>query len=145
MKILKINLGLFSLLAVFTISVFLTSCEQESMIDDNVAEETVMEYEPSKTFKLTVPDNMSEEDMVKWLDNLDNEEMKTIGETIDVNNLESRACGSWYGWRTYKYVAYCSGCGSPPAQHISYKYRYRWCSTGVEVEYTSTYTCKSYC
>ncbi len=35
MKTLKIKFGLFSLLAVLAVSVFLTSCEQESLVSDN--------------------------------------------------------------------------------------------------------------
>lgn len=126
------------------VSVFLISCEQESIIDDNLAEEVVMENEPSQFFQIPESENMTEEDVIKLLGNLNHEEMKTIGETIDKNEIEFRGCGSWSGWVTYNYVADCNGCGNQ-AKHTSYKYRYRRCSWGWHTQYTSSYVCKTYC
>jgi len=63
MKNLKIKFGLFSLLAVLAVSVFLTSCEQESILPDTLTdsmEQIELETTPQaeNTLNVLLPENI---------------------------------------------------------------------------------------
>jgi len=153
MKNLKIKFGLFSLLAILAVSVFLTSCEQEILMDEINTEQEIVES--NEIFELTLPDGMSEEQAEEWLNNLTYDDVKNIGEMTDENQIESRYCNPWSSPVRYHTSVSCYGCANPSAKHTYYYYRYRYCSTynydtntyitRVHYSYYSTYTCKTYC
>jgi len=93
MKILKIKFGLFSLLAVLAVSVFLTSCEQENITE--VLPETVQH----STNDIVSGDYIATpDDVMSSISNyLSTEGIQNLGEYTEneVNNIDSRSCGSW--------------------------------------------------
>jgi len=84
MKILKIKLGLFSLLAILAVSVFLTSCEQEEI---NIAEDTLV---TDNLLELPNDFDPESDDLFNYLESLGIDITDT-----QQNEIESRGCGSF--------------------------------------------------
>jgi len=138
MKNLKIKFGLFSLLAILAVSVFLTSCERENIdIIENV-DFSISESENVINFIL--PETMndkSQDEIIQFIENLSKEEIKELSETSHINEVESRSCGNWshYGW----------GCSNNYGVQV--KIERRWCgppSYGA-YEYSGIYYWNSSC
>ena len=94
MKTLKIKFGLFSLLAVLTVSVFLTACEQENIVPDSLEE---VSTESSAIF--TMPDeinDLSDEEIIEYLEDLSEEEIASLSIEVQNDELELRGCVTIY-------------------------------------------------
>ena len=130
MKNLKIKFGLFSLLAIFALSVFLTSCDQTEIIDVEENIETNFE-EADEIMTFMLPETMndkSEDEIISFVENLSEEEIKELSETHPVNEIDSRSCGNWS--LAYSYSTFLYSYGFSPNKYCVYRltrvYR-RWC------------------
>lgn len=132
MKILKMNLGLFSLFAVFAVSIFLTSCEQENIdIQENLE---VSMADSGEMTKFSLPAEMndkSEDEIIEFIESLSKEKILELNEN-SLNKVESR-CGSWshYAWGcSIKYGVYVKierkYCGPPGNGGYVYRGIYYW-------------------
>jgi len=89
MKILKINLGLFSLLAIFATTVFLTSCEQDDILSETLTDEVLLskskgEVDESEFFLPFGYDDLSEEAKEKYLNELDHQKVVELVESTKI-------------------------------------------------------------
>jgi len=85
MKTLKIKFGLFSLLAVLSVSVFLTSCQQEEMLNTIDTTETVSKVVENSEFILPYGyDELSAEAQDEYLNSLDAEGFAKLVESSKV-------------------------------------------------------------
>lgn len=121
MKNLKIKFGLFSLLAMLTVSVFMTSCEQE-----NITEVLPQTVEHSTDNIVAGDYGATPDDIMSNISNyLSSEEIQNLGEYTEneVNNIDSRGCGNWVftcyhatgasgGGQCQYYAIYVRDCGS---------------------------------
>jgi len=150
MKILKLKSYFFSLMAIITVTIFLSSCEKKASITEelNPIQSTLADneiLESTETYRLEIPDGFSEEEAEKWVESLSYDQIIQNGAEVDFeDNIELRYC-IYYPIRISGYTSSCSGCGNPPAKHTTFKYRYRLCNGMWFVSNWSTYTCKSYC
>jgi len=98
MKFLKVKFGLFSLLAILVVSVFLTSCEQDKIALPDVQESELLaaaKYfgieDGETTFNLPTRFNDADKETVElYLDNMTDEERKELEESYKIEKyLES--------------------------------------------------------
>jgi len=91
MKNLKIKFGLFSLLAVLTVSVFLTSCEQDEL--DSISQQEMVQQTNSGEIDnesieiYTLPygyDNLSESEQNDYVQSLSEEEFQKLVESRNI-------------------------------------------------------------
>jgi len=94
MKILKIKLGLFSLLAIFTVSVFLTSCEQE-LLAPQQEEDINIPLDADEYLTLT-PD-------VNSIPEVSSVPEKTLENTA-TSSLSDRACLKYNSWNYFEQI-----------------------------------------
>jgi len=149
MKNLKAKNILFSLLAMMTVAIFLTSCsKEEAEITQDVFTTT-----ETLTYNLSVPEGITAENTVEWFNQLSEEEIEEY--TIeDFGTIESRGCASWSSWSGW-YIHYsgfsCFSLVCPNSQSqstvIRKRSRVRECSSGTQVQsqYSNTSTCRPAC
>jgi len=75
MNFLKIKLGVFSLLAVLAVSVFLSSCEQSEIVSSNINQYSTQQEMNSGDTKYVLPKGIeeNEENLLTYLDNINEE------------------------------------------------------------------------
>jgi len=119
-----IKLGLFSLLAVLAVSVFITSCEQDigttpfkvQEFEDLVVDENTIIYTLPEEFN-----NMSEDELGAFLENISDEELEELQIPTKASEVDFRGCGGWtYQGTRCRNASACSNKGEFKA------YR-RWC------------------
>jgi|GEM_PF-3070985 len=129
MKFLKVKLGLFSLLTVLAVSVFLTSCDQqEAIVPDtingvNELNESVMSDVDAIVFTLPEQFNdMSEEELDAFLENISDEELEELQIPMKASEVDFRGCGGW----TYQGTRCRNShlCNSNRGEFKAYR---RWC------------------
>ena len=85
MKNLKIKFGLFSLLAVLAVSIFLTSCEQAEIVD-TLEEQTSDIQDRSRLLMPYGFENLSEEEKIEYFGNLTEEDYGRLSENHRVGS-----------------------------------------------------------
>jgi len=125
----NLKLGLFSLLAILALSVFLTSCDQTEIID--VEENTEANFaEADEVITFMLPETMNdkpEDEIISFVENLSEEEIKELSETHPVDEIDSRSCGNWS--LAYSYSTFLYSYGFSPkycVYRLTRVYR-RWC------------------
>jgi len=152
MKILKLKSILFSLMAVLTVTVFLSSCEKDSDLNkfksdkENAKQQSFqeeMKYFSEETYLIETLPGMSEEESIEWINSLTYEEVKSNSKNQE---LESRSCGPWQYVmiKSTKYLG-CT-CPSSIGRYKEIWIGHRFCSDGVEGNKNIVkYVCKNYC
>jgi len=156
MKTLKFNFGLIHLLAILALSVFLTSCNKES-VETDILEEIERMEEPTstteETYSLKVPDGMSDEEAGAWVESLSIEEARRLA--INVDGDFERGTEWCQRWSSYSYIGktvYCNipfGCYPKKHEHSYHYVKYRTCwQYGYKIirsSYKTDRYCRSYC
>jgi len=85
MKNFKINIGLFSLIAILAVSVFFTSCEQDTQIASvqEIDRNVLLEGK----YYLTPPSGYDEEMVIEYLDNATDSQIQKMIENYRITNF----------------------------------------------------------
>ncbi len=87
MKNLKIKFGLFSLLAILTVSVFLTSCEQTEVVSSNIdqyQEQTTFNSDGTKKYVLPKGIDENEEDIFAYIQSMSQATSSKLAENFRI-------------------------------------------------------------
>jgi len=147
MKHLKLKSILFSLMAISMVTVFLSSCEKNSELNNLTDDIEETEYISEETRYINIPENMSSEDSEQWIKNLSFEELQSISTVNPPNKIKSReSCGSWY-YLFYDLNVYqgCH-CTGHKARFITHILEVRNCDQTLQLGYHYYGAkCKNYC
>ncbi len=132
----NLKFGLFSLLAILAVSVFLTSCEQNEPIP-NLSEVNITENNDEATY-YRLPDSfgdMSVEELNDFLQDKTAEEILDMAVEVLDNNLEFRWCNSPVTY--YTSCQYSGTCGG----RRTVKFKKRYCDSIGWFYYTTLGSC----